>query len=155
MTGSVEEKWEEARARLERLMARLPEIEQDQLALRNSSIAWKISHHESARCSAWELAGQLEQRLSYMSADDPNRAGFTEELGHQRSVMEREARLVGELLAEGGFANEVQSRKARLDADKAQALTEKVTSFVERYQTALERCQELDELLDNQAEHVM
>lgn len=142
--------WAKAQASLELLIEELPKVEADRRALERSEIGWQIAHSASRRSSAWELSGQLEQRLSALGADDPLRGRFEDELERQRAVVREQDEFVAERLAAGGFADEGEARRARLKRERAQELAAKIAEYEMRYRAALERCRYLDRTLDEQ-----
>lgn len=145
---SLEEQWNAAQKRLEQLMAELPEIEECRHALQRSALGWEIVHHASRRSSAWELSGQLQQRLSALPRESDEYEKFDQELQRQRTVLAQEKAQITSLLKRGSFANETDARDARLGEDRVAELQSRVGAFADHYQSALELCLELDALLD-------
>lgn len=145
---SLEEQWNAAQKRLEQLMAELPEIEECRRALQRSALGWEVVHHASRRSSAWELSGQLQQRLSMLPHESDEHGKFDRELQRQRTVLAQEEAQIATLLKRGSFADEADARDARLGEDRTAELQSRIDTFTDRYQSALELCLELDALLD-------
>lgn len=144
--------WVKAQASLELLIEELPKIENDRRALMRSEIGWQIVHIASHRSSAWELSGQLEQRLSALDVDDPLRSRFEDELERQQAVVREQDELMAERLAAGGFADEGEARRVRLERERVQELASKIAEYEERYRAALARCARIDEALDERGQ---
>lgn len=145
---SLEEQWNAAQKRLEQLMAELPEIEECRRALQRSALGWDVVHHASRRSSAWELSGQLQQRLSTLPRESDEHRKFDQELQRQHAILAQEEAQIAALLKKGSFANKADARDARLSEDRVTELQSRVDTFTDRYQSALELCLELDALLD-------
>ncbi len=145
---SLEEQWDAAQRRLEQLMGEMPTIEEQRRALRRSTLGWEVVHHASRRGSAWELSGQLRQRLSTLSRESEEYGRFDRELRRQHAILAQEEAQIAALLKEGSFADEAEARNARLGEDRAAEIQARVDAFAERHQAALELCLELDALLD-------
>ena len=141
------QQWDLAQKALEKLMAKLPEMEKKQQSIQQSDLGYSIMHHKSILESAWEMAGVMDQKVRAAQPDDPNLEKFKLSVQRETERYEREKSQMEEELRRGGFASVEEANEARLSDGEKKGLLLELQLFTMNYETALKRCESLNEQL--------